>query len=218
MQGGGAAAFEEAQLRLEEGGFSGEDVRRAMTRFMGAGGGGAGGRQVFRRAMRRFGVNIGVAETRLLEKQITGQDLNPEEQAKIKSIDEQIAQVAGGAPENIGAIGRKAMKDMDPALQRQAMQTNQQIATGSTMIGTMQNLQDSTISMSKAFTTLAAGPLTDLSSKISELSGSVASVSKRMKSFVEGNYAELVLASGESQLSTTLTMPIRSRCKRPSRP
>lgn len=199
LQGTGVGAFEEAQLRMEQGEFTGEDVRRAAGRFMGAGGGGAGGRAVFRRAMRRFGVNVGVAETRLLEKQITGQQLTPDEEVKIKAIDSQIAQVAGGAPESVGAMGRKAIQQVDPVLKRQASQTNQQLATGGKMINFMQDMEDTTRKVAAGFTTLAAAPLTELSGGIKDLADQVPRLANRIKAMASGDVTALVTSSGEAQ-------------------
>jgi hypothetical protein len=195
--GGGVEDYEQAQLRLEQGGFDPEDVRRMMRRLMAAGGGGAGGRAVFRRAMRRFGVNIGVAETQLMEKQITGQELTPDEEARIKQIDTQIAQVAGGAPETVGAMGRKAIEATNPALQKQANITNQQIAAGNAMLGVMQSLEKTTRNVATGFTRLAGEPLTNLTRGIEGLSNEIPGLASKLKDLVAGNYGALIVSPGE---------------------
>jgi hypothetical protein len=199
LQGMGAEAYEEAQLRLEQGDFGPEQVRNVMQRFMAAGGGAARGRGVFRRAMRGMGIQVGVEETRLMEKQIRGEDLTPDEREKMASIDEQIEQVARRAPKDVGGVTQQAMKDVDPAIRRQVTQTNQQIATGGTMIKSMQDLQDSTNAMATAFTTLASDPIKQLTGSIKDLSKSTEEYAGKLKAALKGDVKGVIFAATETQ-------------------
>lgn len=199
LQGMGAEAYEEAQLRLEEGQFGPEEVRNVMKRFMASGRGGARGRGVFKRAMRGLGVRIGVGETQLLEKQIKGMELTPDEAEKVAAIDEQIKQVSRQAPKDISGLTRGVAKDIDPAVRRQVAQTNQQISTGGTMIKAMQDLQDSSNTMAKAFTTLASGPITTLTGSINGLSKAADRYASKIQSALKGDIKAVVMPVGDTE-------------------
>jgi hypothetical protein len=194
LQGMGVGAFEEAQLKLEQGGFEPEAVQRMMQRLMAAGGGGAGGRQVFRRAMRKFGVNVGIEETQRLQTQLAGGEVTP----RIKAIRDQIARVGSKAPKDIADIGQKAIGEMDPALQRQAQQTNLQLQTGNKMVTFMQDMEETTRKVAAGFTTLAKAPLTELSGGINDLADSVPKLAKKLKSMTSGDVTAVLASSGEA--------------------
>lgn len=193
LTGTGVEAFEEAQLKLERGEFSPEELQRAMGRFLRVGGGGAGGRQVFRRAMKRFNVQFGIEETRLLQKQIEGGKLNPEEEAKVKDINEKISQVAKQAPGDIEVMGARARDRTAPALERQARQMNQQLGAGNQMLPIMQDLNAVTRNVVTGFNELAKAPLKDLTGSFKDLSDKVPELGRRLDAMIRGDIAGMVV-------------------------
>jgi hypothetical protein len=180
LQGMGVGAFEEAQLQLEQGGFEPEAVQRI--------------RQVFRRAMRRFGVNVGIEETQRLQTQLAGGEVTP----RIKAIRDQIARVGAKAPKDIADIGQKAIAETDPAVRRQIELQNKQIGVGDRMIPFMQNMEESTRKVAEGFTVLAAAPLTKLSGGIKDLADQVPKLANRLKAVTSGDITGVVTGSGEA--------------------
>lgn len=188
--GGGLRDFEDAQLRLESGkGLEDpENVKRFMRRMMKSGGGGDEGRTVFRRGMRQLGVNLGVRETRLMQKQLMGGGLSGDEQEELKRIREQ----QGRGSENAFSFSKAgAAAGVDPALKQQAATQNNQIASGQKMIATMQNFERSTENMVKAFTTLAGGPLAGVTEGMAKLSKLLPDLVNRLSAMEQGDYVKM---------------------------
>lgn len=185
FKGGSALDLEEAQLKLEEGGFGIGDIRRLAGRFMSAAGGGEKGRHVFRGT--KMGKGMGIREVRLLQKQTQGGTLDETEQAMVDSALErarsgQAAAVGGGA-EGLFAAGAGVT---DEATKNQALIQNRQFAIGNAMITTMHNLERSTLAINKGFTTLAAGPLTALTGQIRDFSEEIPKATLMIRRMIAG--------------------------------
>lgn len=168
FQGGGVADFEKAQLRLEAGEFSDKDVQNLMRRFTQAGGGGETGRQTLRAALGDLGVSVSASEAVLLDKQLNGGQLSPEELRSVQNIQNQLRRGRSQAPRNLAALEGRAAGAVDPELKKQAGITNQQIATGTGMIDTMLNLEKSTTNVAQAFEKVA-DPIKTLTTQIQTL-------------------------------------------------
>lgn len=193
FKGGGAQDVEEAQLKLEEGNLTGDDMRRLFSRFMGAGGGGAPGRAVFRRAMRGLGINVGIRESRILEKQVRGGRLDPGEMDLMSQIERERAggEAAAGAfqPDRLA-------RALDPAIRRQASIARRQVESGQVMIKVMQDLESSTTAMAKGFTTLAGEPLQALTSGVEDLATAIPKATERLNDFLSGDIFGAVFSGG----------------------
>jgi len=196
---GGIAEVEQAQLRMQKQKFTPEDLSRVFSRFLSAGGGGdtaesaARSRQTFRQAMQSLGVSVGIEESMLIEKQARGRGLSAKEQEALMAAQEErgmgVARAEAFTPEAVA-------QTVDAAIKRQAGIVNQQIASGQTMIQTMQNLESTTSNVVKGFTNLASGPLTNLTNSISGLSDEIPELTKRLRDLVTLNVGVLT-ASGD---------------------
>lgn len=194
FQGRGALDLEEAQLRLEEGDFGIEDIRRLAGRSLSAAGGGEKGRHVFRGT--QMGKGMGIREVRLLQKQIQGGDLTITEQATVdKALEEAktgIAAAVGGGP---AGLLEAAGGVTDAALQRQSRQANKQLAIGDTMVKTMLNFEEIASNVNEGFTILAAGPLINMTNQIKDLTSAIPGAVNAFKLLWEAGGSPVVLES-----------------------
>jgi hypothetical protein len=178
---GGAAEYERAVLQMEdlggklrEGGVGavGADkgLSDTMRSIMEMGGGGATGRFFLRSVLgKQMGIQMGQREIGLLEKQLTGGKLTPEEQ---KYVDAEAARRAEGEG-RAGIVGTpggliKTAKGAVPGdLRSQAAIQNQQIAAGEQMIGIVNRMDKAAVDLVKAFANLAgdSGIIADLTKK-----------------------------------------------------
>ncbi len=193
FKGGGVEELEEAQLRMQETKFDSKAINKVASRFLGAGGGGAAGRAVFRRAMGSMGVNMGIRESRLLEKQVRGGTLDETEAKALAAA--QSEREAGATAAGAFSPGAVA-GGIDSALKRQANITNQQIASGQRMITAMQDLEVTTGNVVNGFTKLAAGPLTNLTKSIAGLSDEIPGLADRLRAMVTGDWVSMVSDGG----------------------
>jgi len=174
---GGAAEYEKAVIQMEEmggklkkGGVGGIGADKGMSDVMRSimemGGGGATGRFFLRSVLgKQMGIQMGQKEIGLLEKQLTGGKLTPEEQ---KYADSEAARRAEGEGRakivtTKGLIG--AAKGAVPGeLKAQAAIQNQQIAAGENMINVVNSMDKAAADLVKSFSNLAgdAGPLVKL--------------------------------------------------------
>jgi anti-sigma regulatory factor (Ser/Thr protein kinase) len=178
FRGGGLEQLEQAQLAMEQGQFQEGGMQDMFKTFMGAGGGGAGGRFVFRQAMRQMGVNIGVREAQLLEKQVMSPGkLTNEEITDISKVNEKMKQVAEGAPQTVADLTRQAseaIRTMAPDLKEQARLTNRQLDNGKEMIKTMQALDKSALNVSEKI-------VKDIGPKMESLTAAIEDFTKLVK-------------------------------------
>ncbi len=164
FQGGGAEAFEEAQVQLERGG-TGDQMDVLMRRFMSAGGGGAQGRVFARMQLGKMGVQFGAEEFRLLGKELKGEKLSVEELKRkefFATERDRVGKLAPTSPRDIQARAAKIIGDFGGGLKAQAKLQNQQNAIGEKWIGTMHTLQKSAANVSSAFTSLGSETIQDL--------------------------------------------------------
>jgi len=186
FRGGGMENYEQAMMKLESGEFQGPELQEFVGGLMRAGGGGATGRQVVRQAFRGLGVQMGVRETKAFTKSIMGGELSPEEMEQAEAVRAQMKRGAREAPAGVAGLTQQAKDILDAyggSVRRAAALQNKQNAIGAQMLPTMQNLQASTLSISKAFTTLASGGLSDVTGKIEDLAKKLENVTAKMEKF-----------------------------------
>ena len=184
---GGAAAFEEAQIRLEQlrpEEVGPEQIQNLVGRLLQAGGGGAAGRLLARQQLGKMGIQVGAEEMQLMGRQMTGEGLTEAQQARLEALGRQRREAAAGAPktpEELQARAAKAMDDFGGALQKAAMIQNRQIDTGEKMIPMLQNLENTSGMLSKKFADLAGEPLGKLTAALEKLTDALV---KEDKSFL----------------------------------
>lgn len=178
FKGGSLEDYEAAQVKLEEmGGPEGwgpEQMKEMVAKLTGAGGGGASGRQVLRKAFARKGIKMSQAETMALEKGVMeGPDkLEGEDATRYAKIQGEIRMGSvEGMPTDAGDLQAQAqeiMKGYGAAVQRASAIQNLQNTTGEKLMGTLQNLQESQALITKSFTNLASGGLNTVSGLIND--------------------------------------------------
>lgn len=186
---GGAAEYEQTLIKMEAAGQQMRDqgVGGAMSGPMGGvmqrimsmtGGDKAAGRLMLRNLMQnQMGVNMSQQEMVMLDKQLSGEKLTPEEQTM---VDQEAARRKSGAIE-AGKVGTPggligAAKGMVPEeLKTQAAIQNKQIAAGEKMIGVVNTMDMAAATLVKSFANLTgdAGAVVSLTNKFKELAGAI---------------------------------------------
>lgn len=168
FQGGGAEAFERAQIQLEQGKYTGGDYQQLVKRYLKAGGGGAAGRLLARQMMGGMGINIGAEEMSLLGRQAEGETLTTKEQKRLAQIQKEQQETKGPGgriPKNLDdmlAMGKDAMDKWGGVVKAQAALQERQTNAGEKMIPAMLTLQDGMTTLAGGFVDLAKGPLLEL--------------------------------------------------------
>lgn len=186
---GGAAEYEQTLIKMEAAGQQMRDqgVGGAMSGPMGGvmqrimsmtGGDKAAGRLMLRNLMQnQMGVNMSQQEMVMLDKQLSGEKLTPEEQTM---VDQEAARRKSGAIE-AGKVGTPggligAAKGMVPEeLKTQAAIQNKQIAAGEKMIGVVNTMDMAAATLVKSFANLTgdAGAVVSLTNKFKELASAI---------------------------------------------
>lgn len=161
-RGGGAEAFEEAQIALEKGKFGAEETGRLMERLTGMGGGGAAGRQFARGMLRQKGIQVSATEMRRIEQEGIG-----EIPGVTTKTGELVKRAAGGA--------------VDPFVQRQAAITNKQLEAGQKMLHSTQDAAEGSALLAKTFTEELGPALKDLTGFILELTKALPDLIEKVK-------------------------------------
>jgi hypothetical protein len=197
-KGGGAKGYEEALLRLEKlrGASKGDilgnqEVRGGLLQMVNMFGGDEyAQRSLLRSMLSRTGMQMGVEESSLLLKQLKGwtpekepEKFTPDElDAHLRNVaQEQRAKVeldAGAAesPAKLQEMAASYIKEIGPNLQKQAQIQNQQLQVGTDILTAVQQLEKSATNANTAFTELAKGPLTSLTSAFESLTAMIAEV------------------------------------------
>lgn len=180
FKGGSLEDYEAAQVKMEEmGGAEGwgpEQLQEIVQKLTAAGGGGASGRQVLRKAFARKGIQMSQAETIALEKGATGASLSAEEEGLRGAVMGKIDTARENMPMDATDLQEQAaeiMKGYGSAVQRASAIQNLQNTTGEKLMTTLQNLQESQALVTKSFTNLATGGLDKVSGLISDFAKSL---------------------------------------------
>lgn len=188
FRGGGAGAFEEAQIRLERlrsGEAGPEQVQELIGRFMQAGGGGAAGRLLARQQLSGMGIQVGAEEMSLIGRRMQGETLTPEQTQRLQAIQAQREAAGQGAPTSPEELQQRASRMMEgfgAALQKRARIENQQADAGERMIPTLNNLDKMTANLASKFTELADEPMKKLTGAMEELTAAIADKDKSLLS------------------------------------
>jgi hypothetical protein len=185
FQGGGAGAFEQAQIQMEQldpTKIGSEQIQNLIGRYMQAGGGGAAGRILARQQLGQMGIQVGAEEMQLLGRRISGEKLSKAQEQRMRMLSEQRQEAAVGAPRTPKQMQDQAIKMLDMfggALQKQASIQNDQIKAGEKMIPMLHALEGTSTALAKKFGELAGDPLGDFA-------GSLERAAKKLIAFEEG--------------------------------
>ncbi len=187
LRGGGAEAFEQAQIRMEQlsgkevGGKSNELIRALIV----GGGGGAAGRLFARRQLRQKGIQFGAEEFSLLGRKLApgvGEGLTPGEEKRLRDIQERQAKGAARAAKfaTTGDLQAEAAKLVPGALKKQVDIQNKQLEVGKGWIDTLGDLQLSAANIAEGFQIVAEGPLATITTALEEISFSLSRSAKKL--------------------------------------
>jgi hypothetical protein len=143
--GGGLADLEQAQLRLEEGKFGGDELNEFSRKIMqGAGPDRTAQRYALKGAFGGIGAPLGTRESILLQKQAMGEELNPEEQKEMLRIQKEVKKSGRRAPTSIEGLTQEAAKTVETmasGLKRQAGLQTQLEDSGAKFLGIVQDME-----------------------------------------------------------------------------
>jgi hypothetical protein len=138
--------------------------------------------------MQKFGVNLGIKESKLLQAQQEG-TLTADQEKELTELQAERAQAATAGPgTRKGGLAEQANEQMavfGGSLIKQAKLMNRQVASGERLIPTMQNLEDASSNMTKALTSLGGEGLAALTSKVAEVSDNFAKMATGQQTFME---------------------------------
>lgn len=212
FKGGGAAGFREARSRLESMQFglqgksatdisTGSPVGKALKRYMSSvGGDQATKAEMLQRLLQRWGVKGGVKEFDWLSSSLMGGRMG-EDQAlgASKFLSEQKAGM-----EEIGAIAKAggltgaastAVSARAPNVRKMASIQNQQIDLGNKFAGTMQQLEQNALNVTKKFHALSGDALPVLSTAMGDLSMKALKLAKSFVELIESTGAIQAISS-----------------------
>ena len=164
-KGGGAEEYERALIQMEKmkgasltGAGAGTGMGNFIKKILGTGGEGASGRLHLGKVLQGIGVDASTSEVKAIAMQALGEELSPEQQKMIQSV--QSRRKAGaqraGTLDTPGKLLAAAQGEVPGGLQKQADLRNKQINMGAKMLPIVQGLAASSANMATAFTTLAA--------------------------------------------------------------
>lgn len=171
LRGRSMEDMEEAQIRLEEKKFTGEDITNLISQLVQAGGGGASGRRVAFGELKGMGVQISRRELKDISTAIeTGEPT--EAAAKVAAQQRRGSQLAG-ITEAPGGLAGAAAGLVPAAVKRQAALQNQQIATGRQMIKAVQTMEKTAQRITKQIADVTRPLLEAVAGNIDNLVGAL---------------------------------------------
>jgi len=187
---GGLSGYVDAAQRLEEGEYGMEEIQNLFRAATQAGAGkGPGGKQqqaagmlTFRKTMAGLGVQMGFREVKLLQAQMRGETLEPDQQAQL----DKVMGLKSRGEKTAGRLGKKGLEGLagegvPAALRRQANIANMQLASGQKVLSAVQDMEAATTKVNLAFTTTLQPALDSFSQFTLGAAGNVLEFSNQLK-------------------------------------
>lgn len=191
FKGGGVEEYVNAQERMEnlggKGGIGAPELMSLIQQLIVAGGGDVKGVGVatLKDQLAKKGMQMSWGEAKFMARaSMSPEGLSEEDQKELKRIQAEMLGGAKGAPQGAAGLAEQAKLMLKTpegeALRRAAEIQNKQTGVGQAILKPLQDLQDSSVNISKAFQTLADGPLTVVSDMVDHFSEVLAKLSKRL--------------------------------------